>query len=191
MKVDRRAALVASLGAYSFEEATLNLQGDAGQGPTLHMLCGKVASGKSTHAARLGAAPATLVVTQDAWMAALYRDDLRSVADYVRLVPRLQAAMGPHIADLLSAGLSVVLDWPANTRKTRAWMRGIIEAANSAHRLHLLDVPDEICLARLSVRNAEGLHEYTVTKEEYLELAQYFERPTTDEGFDLIVYPQR
>lgn len=159
--------------------------------PTLHMLCGKVAAGKSTLAARLGEAPATIVVAQDAWMAVLYPEELRSIADYVRLVPRLRTAMGPHVSDLLRNGLSVVLDWPANTRASRSWMRGIFEAANSAHRLHVLDVPDEVCLARLSARNARGLHEYQVSEAEFAELARYFERPAPDEGFNVTTYPLR
>lgn len=159
--------------------------------PTLHMLCGKVAAGKSTLAARLAEAPSTILIAQDPWMAALYPEELRSIADYVRLVPRLRAAMGPHIAALLRAGLSVVLDWPANTRASRAWMRSIFEAAASAHQLHVLDVPDEVCLARLSARNAKGLHEYQVSEAEFTELTSHLELPTPDEGFDVVAYPVR
>lgn len=39
--------------------------------PTLHMLCGKIASGKSTLAARLSATPGTVLVSEDAWRTAL------------------------------------------------------------------------------------------------------------------------
>jgi predicted kinase len=147
------------------------------QTPTLHMLCGKIAAGKSTLSARLGAAPSTIVIAQDEWMARLWPDELRTVADYARLVPRLRAAMGPHVVALLRSGLSVVLDWPANTVVSRRWMRGIFEAAGSAHRLHVLDVPDEVCLARLQARNASGLHEYSVSREEFAEITRYLEMP--------------
>jgi predicted kinase len=162
-----------------------------GHVPTLHMLCGKVAAGKSTLAARLAEAPATIVIAQDPWMAALYPEELRSIGDYARLVPRLRAAMGPHVADLLRAGLSVVLDWPANTRASRAWMRGLFKTAGAAHRLHVFDVPDEVCLARLAARNAGGLHEYQVSEAEFAELARYFEQPAPDEGFEVVVHPSR
>jgi predicted kinase len=163
----------------------------SGHVPTLHMLCGKVAAGKSTLAARLAEAPSTIVVAQDPWMAALYPDELRSIADYVRRMPRLRAAMGPHLVGLLCAGLSVVLDWPANTRASRVWMRGVFEAAGSAHQLHVLDVPDEVCLVRLSARNAGGLHEYQVSEAEFAELARYFEWPAQEEGFDVVVHALR
>jgi predicted kinase len=152
------------------------------------MLCGKAAAGKSTLCARLARTPGTLVISQDPWMAALYPDELQTIADYVRLIPRLRAAMGPHIAGILQAGLSVVLDWPANTVATRGWMRGIFEAAGSAHKLHWLDVPDAVCLARLKARNAAGAHEFALTESQFHELTRYFEPPTADEAFDLVRY---
>ncbi len=163
--------------------------------PTLHMVCGKVAAGKSTLCAQL-AARGAIVIAQDYWMSRLYKEELQSVADYVRLIPRLRDAMGPLVADLLRAGLlraglSVVMDWPANTRESRAWMRSIFEAAGAEHSLHHLDVPEEICLARLSVRNASGKHEYAVSSAEFAQLSSYFQPPAPDEGFDLVIHSDR
>lgn len=158
------------------------------QGPTLHMLCGKIAAGKSTLAARLGAAPGTIVIAQDHWMSRLYPEEVREIDDYVRLIPRLRAAMGPHVVELLRAGLSVVLDWPANTVASRAWMRGLFEQAGARHRLHLLDVPDAVCLARLAARNASGAHEYVVSPAEFETFTRWFEPPTPAEGFEIEVH---
>jgi hypothetical protein len=45
----------------------------------------------------------------------------------------------------LREGLSVVLDFPANTVKWRSWMRSLIDQAHVAHELHFLDVSDAIC----------------------------------------------
>lgn len=117
--------------------------------PVLHMLCGKIASGKSTLAAELAAAPGTVLVSEDVWLAALYPDTLLTLKDYVRCSQRLRDAMGPHVTALLGAGLSVVLDFPANTRGQRRWFKEIIESTGVAHALHVLDVSDEVCLARL------------------------------------------
>ncbi len=109
--------------------------------PVLHMLCGKIAAGKSSLAAELGAAPLTVIISEDKWMAPLFGEELREVADYVRLSPRLRKAMAPHVVDLLKAGVSVVLDYPANTLANRAWMKGIADAAGVPHHLHWLDAP--------------------------------------------------
>jgi len=121
-------------------------------------------------------------------MAALYPEELQTLNDYIRLVPRLHAAMGPHIVDVLKAGLSVVMDWPANTVVTRKWMRSIFEAAGAAHQLHWLDVPDRVCLERLRSRNASGDHEFTLNEDEFRDLTRLFEPPTAAERFHLIIH---
>lgn len=154
----------------------------------LHMICGKAGSGKSTLARRLAEETGALLISQDAWMAALYPDELVEIADYIRLIPRLSAAMGPHVTELLRAGLTIVLDWPANTVRTRAWMRGIADAAGADHRLHLLDIPDAVCLARVQGRNAAGEHEFTLTEAQFAEITRYFEAPTEAEGLKTIVH---
>lgn len=135
---------------------------------------------------KLGNMPATVVVAEDDWLAALYSDELISVSDYARCSTRLQTIMGRHIASLLNAGVSVVLDFPANTIASRMWMRGIIEATNAPHELHFLDVPDEVCKARLRVRNASGEHPFAVTNEQYQKISHHFVAPTSEEGFNIV-----
>jgi predicted kinase len=152
---------------------------------TLHLLCGKVAAGKSTLARTL-AGDGALLVAQDPWMAQLYPTELRTIEDYLKLSARLRAAMTPHLVDLLRAGLSLVLDWPANTVASRRWMRGLAEAGGANAQLHWLDVPDRQCLARLDARNAGGVHEFNVTHGEFAELARYFEPPHEGEGLPIM-----
>ena len=155
--------------------------------PTLHLVCGKIAAGKSTLCAGLASA-GPILIAQDHWMSRLYKEELSTVADYVRLVARLRDAMGPHIVDVLRAGLSVVLDWPANTIETRAWMRGIFERADADHRLHYLDVPEDQCLVRLERRNAKGLHEYQTSPAVFHEITRYFQPPRQEEGFNVVTH---
>ena len=96
--------------------------------------------------------------------------------------------MGPHIVDILRQGLSVVLDFPANTVKQRSWMRSLIVDADVAHELHWLDLPDAFCLERLRNRNAGGEHPFQVSAAEYAQFTSYFVPPESDEGFHLIVH---
>ncbi|KUF10322.1 AAA family ATPase [Pseudoponticoccus marisrubri] len=156
--------------------------------PTLHILCGKIASGKSTLAALLGAAPATVTVAEDDWLSALYPDEMHELADYVRCSTRLRQVMAPHLAALLRAGLSVVLDFPANTPGQRNWMRGILADTGANHRLHLLDVPDDVCLARLQARNRSGAHPFLVSDAQFHAVTRHFVRPTAAEGFDIVIH---
>jgi predicted kinase len=154
----------------------------------LHLVCGKIAAGKSTLTAELGQRPHTVVVAEDQWLSQLYPGEQKTLADYVRNSTRLRSVMGSHVVALLRAGVSVVLDFPANTLASRTWMRGLFEQAGVPHRLHHLDVPDEVCKARLRQRNDEGRHAFTVTDEEFDLFTSYFVAPTPEEGLDVIVH---
>lgn len=155
-------------------------------GATLHMLCGKIAAGKSTLARRLADAPGTVLVSEDALLSRLFPGEIRSLEDYARCVGRLREALGPHLQALLRTGISVVLDFQANTRQARAWMRSVFEGAGAAHLLHFLDVPDEECRRRLRARNAAGTHEYRVGEADFDLFTSRFVAPADDEGFVVV-----
>jgi predicted kinase len=155
---------------------------------TLYLLCGKIAAGKSTLAKRLAAPPATLLISQDHWLSILFPTENRTIDDFARLSARLRAAMAPHVVDILRQGLSVVLDFPANTLSHRAWMRSLITEADVAHELHVLDFPDAVCKERLRQRNEGGKHPYQVNEATYDLFTSYFVLPTPDEGFNIVVH---
>jgi len=154
--------------------------------PILHLVCGKPAAGKSTLTARLGAADDTLVISEDSWLAALYGAQMQTLQDYLRWSAALRQAMTPHVTALLRARVSVVLDFPANTVETRGWMRALAEAAGVPARLHLLEVPDAVCKARLRARNAAGDHPFTLSEDQFDRLAAHFVPPAAEEGFEIV-----
>ena len=156
--------------------------------PTLYLLCGKIAAGKSTLAKRLAERPRTVLIAEDHWNSNLFKEELQTIDDYTRYSKRLRNAMGPHVVALLKAGTSVVLDFQANTRAVRGWMRGIIEESGSAHELHLLDIPDLICRQRMHERNALGEHPFKLTDADFETFTRYFAPPTPDEGFNVVVH---
>lgn len=153
---------------------------------TLYLVCGKIASGKSTLAAKLAERPGTLLVSEDHWNAALFGPELRTIEDYGRLSARLTAAMQPHLVSILRLGLSIVLDFHANTVRRRAWLRSLIDAADVAHELHWLDVPDAVCLERLRARNAAARHPFQVSEAEFAQFTACFVPPSPNEGFHVI-----
>lgn len=156
---------------------------------TLYLLCGKIAAGKSTLARRLAARPATLLIAQDHWMSTLFPDEVGTIDDLARLSARLRAAMGPHVVGILRQGISVVLDFPANTLAYREWMRSLAAEADVPHELHFLDVPDTVCKQRLLQRNAGGEHQYQVSEATYELFTSYFVPPGPDEGLNVVVHP--
>lgn len=154
--------------------------------PTLHMMCGKIASGKSTLSAELGRCDTTVVIAEDAWLNALYAEQMSSISDFNRCTSKLRAIMGSHVVCLLNAGITVVLDFQANTVEARNWMRDILAQTNADHRLHVLDVSDEVCLARLRLRNENGTHAFAPTPEQFAQFSKYYVAPSEDEGFNII-----
>jgi predicted kinase len=156
--------------------------------PTLYLLCGRIAAGKSTLARQLAARPATLLLVMDDWMSTLFPVENRTIEDFTELSARLRAIMAPHVAALLRRGVSVVLDFPANTVRWRAWMRSIITEANVAHELHFLDIPDAVCRERLRQRNGSGADPYQVDEATYDQFMHYFVPPGPDEDFNIVVH---
>ena len=158
---------------------------------TLHFLCGKIAAGKSTLAKKLAAQPMTVLVSEDHWLGYLYPGEIETLDDYVRCSKNLRTAMEPHIVSLLGEGLSVVLDFPANTLRQRQWLRGIGETAGITHKLHFLDVPDDVCKLRLQKRNAAGEHVFQTSDDNFDLVTRHFAPPTALEGFNIIRHTPR
>lgn len=150
------------------------------------MFCGKIAAGKSTLAARLAQQTGGVLISEDDWLAALFGDQMSSPRDYLRCADKLRAALAPHVAQLLRAGVSVVLDCPANTVHSRVWLRALLRETGADHQMHVLAPPDALCLARLAARNAAQTHPFAVTEAQFHQFAQHFAPPEEDEGFNTI-----
>ena len=155
---------------------------------TLHLFCGKIGSGKSTLAAELAADPTSILISEDQLLASLYPGEIETIGDYARCSDRLRKAIAPHIVDLLQRGMSVVLDFQANTIAVRAWMRGLIESADCEHQLHFLRTPESVCKERLAIRNASGRHQYHVGEADFDLFNRYVVAPDASEGFNIVMH---
>jgi len=160
----------------------------SGQPAKLHLFWGKIGSGKSTLARKVAKETDAILISEDEWLGALYGDEMSSVADYVRFSSRLRDIMGPHVVMLLKAGNTVALDFPANTTEIRGWMRGLIETAGVAHQLHVLDIADDICLARLRARNENGDHPFAPTDAQFYRISAHITLPSEQEGFIILTH---
>jgi predicted kinase len=157
----------------------------------LHFICGKAGSGKTTLARELAARERGVLFCEDAWLARLGAP-IASVQDYVAAAARVRGMMEPMIAQLLALGVPVVLDFAGNTPRERAWVRSLFERAGAAHTLHLLELDDEACWARIAQRNAErpdGLFFGEVSRALFDAVTRHFVPPGPEEGFQLERHP--
>jgi predicted kinase len=153
----------------------------------LIFLCGKMGAGKSTLAKTLAERERAVLLVQDELLDHLFPGEITDIPGFVRYSSRLKNALGPHVSALLSMGVSVVLDFPGNTRAQRAWFRELFERANAGHELHFVDASDALCKRQLRARS-QDLPEGTpwTTEAEFEAVAAYFQPPADDEGFTIV-----
>jgi len=152
-------------------------------------MCGKMAAGKSTHARALARTKSAVLLVQDEFLGALYPGEVRSLQDFVRCSARLREALSPLVRDLLSEGVSVVLDFPGNTRAQRQWFRELFEAAGVEHELHFIDAPDELCKRQLKQRSQTlPPGSAWTTDAEFDAITAHFQAPAQDEHFNVILH---
>ncbi|WP_053152149.1 AAA family ATPase [Pseudomonas protegens] len=152
----------------------------------LHLLCGKIASGKSTLARQLAEAHGCVLISEDQWLAGLYPEQIHSIADYLLHAQRLASVLEPLVIAMLRAGTCVVLDFPANTVAQRTWLRALADQAGTPHQLHVLDVDEAQCKARLRERNRLGDHPFAASDEQFERISRYFVPPQEEEGLHIV-----
>ncbi len=155
----------------------------------LHFFCGKMASGKSTLARTLAQESNAVLLSEDVWLSQLYSEEINDFGDYLKYSSRLKAILLPHIQNLLLQDISVILDFPGNTPSQRHWFRSIFESVGANHLLHYIVASDELCQQQLKIRSQELPSGSAFTTEaEFNMITQYFQPPTSEEGFKIKVY---
>lgn len=153
----------------------------------LLFFCGKMAAGKSTLARNLAIRENAVLLVQDDFLNALFPGEITDIPGFVKCSSRLKNALTPHVCALLSMGISVVLDFPGNTKVQRAWFRELIERANVEHELHFVDASDALCKSQLRERST-GLAAGTpwTRDADFAAITAYFQPPSEDENFNVV-----
>ncbi len=153
----------------------------------LMFLCGKMAAGKSTLARELAGRDRTVLLVQDEFLERLFPGEITDIPAFLTRASRLRDALGPHVCALLSIGITVVLDFPGNTKTQRAWFRELFERANAGHELHVIVASDALCKSQLKERSKD-LPEGTpwTTDADFDAITVYFQPPSEDEGFNVV-----
>ena len=153
----------------------------------LYFMCGKMAAGKSTYAKQLARDHHALLLVQDELVAALFPGEMQDIPSFVKYSGRLKDALSNSICDLLSLGVSVVLDFPGNTRNQRRWFRDLFERSKVEHELHYIDASDDLCKRQLRQRSeALPAGSAWTTDAEFDLITAYFQAPADDEHFNVV-----
>lgn len=158
---------------------------------TLYFFCGKMGAGKSTYAKKLAGEINAVFLSEDEWLSAVYPEEIKTFDDYIKYSSRLKPLLKGHVKSILLSGISVVMDFPGNTKKQRSWFKEIFSENLIPHKLIYLKATDEICLKRLAIRRKQLPERARFdTEEVFYQITRYFQAPADDEEFTIKVVPQ-
>lgn len=143
----------------------------------LLLTCGLPGAGKTTLAKRLAAERPAVRFTKDEWLWAL-----GSTPWDRPLNVRLEAELWRTAQEILTLGLSVVIDYGLWARSERDEMRIVARRLGVGVELHYLQGPVEELWRRVRTRNAQPpWHAAPITRAHMDEFAEFFEPPDAAE----------
>jgi predicted kinase len=155
---------------------------------TLIFFCGKMGAGKSRKSKKYAFQNNAVLISEDEWLSILYPQEITSFDDYIKYSALLRPLIKVHVQKILLIGTNVVLDFPANTIRQRAWFKRIVSEVKARHKLVFLDVSNERCLEQIAKRRLEQPERSAFdTEEMFYHVTQYFEVPLESEGLEIII----
>jgi predicted kinase len=155
---------------------------------TLIYFCGKMGAGKSTMSSIVAAERNAVLICEDEWLATLYPEQILSFDDYIKCSGLLRPLIRAHVQSILRTGTNVVMDFPANTTKQRAWFVKLSKEVESEAELIYLKADDALCLKQIAQRAKEHPSRATFdTEEVFNQVTKFFEAPTKDEVNHLVI----
>jgi len=145
----------------------------SGTGPRLIIVCGLPGSGKTTHAKLLEARLWWIRFSPDEWLEALsldlYDEGKRE---------KIEALQWKFGQELLSLGLTVIIEWGTWGRSERDTLRLGARAIGAAVELHYLSVPVDVLVDRIQRR---GMEKRPIERDQLLRWVEIFQVPTPEE----------
>lgn len=146
------------------------------------LICGLVGAGKSTEAHKLEAQHNMVRFAMDEWLACLYSADQDDVMDYewtVARIERIESQIWSLAQQIMSAGISVILDLGFLKQDHRQKFYDLAAQADLAIETHLIEAHIDTRWQRVGYRNEEQGDTFSlkVTREMFDFCEGIFERP--------------
>jgi len=139
-------------------------------------------AGKSTKSKSVAIERNAVLISEDEWLAKLYPDQITSFDDYIKFSGLLRPLIKMHVQNILRTGTSVVMDFPANTKRQRKWFNNLSIEAESKAELIYLKVNNALCLKQIAQRIIEQPSRAAFdTEEMFNHVTKYFEEPEESE----------
>ena len=150
---------------------------------TVHLLCGRPGSGKTTFARELEETHGAIRYTYDEWMVQLYG---RSPDQFETLFNRLSNLIWRIATRNLALGTDVILDKGFWCQKDRENTRQAAAAIGAESKLYFLDAPIDVLRKRILTRSKNDQDSLWINDQAFTEFINRFEPPGDDENFILI-----
>lgn len=147
------------------------------------LLCGRIASGKTTYAQKLKIDTSAVILSADDLMLTLF--DACLGERHNDMVARISRYFCSLSEDILAKGLDAVFDFGYWTKQERAEIKQYFTEKALPFELHYIRAPEETRLNRLKARNERlkdsAKREYIIEGELLKKLDARFEEPSPDE----------
>lgn len=154
---------------------------------TLTFFCGKMGAGKTTRSKTIAAETNAVLLSEDEWLAAHYPGQINTFDAYLQFAAVIRPFVKTHVQHILATGTHVVMDFPANTAKQRAWFKQLCAEIDCEHELIFLDVSNEQCLTQIAKRRVEQPQRAQFdTEKVFNHVTRFFETPQDSEWLNIV-----
>lgn len=145
-------------------------------------------AGKTTLSHEIAESIGAIRLSEDEWLEFLFPNEINGFDDYIKYSARLKPILKSHVRNILNSGVSVVMDFPANTVKQRAWFKEIFSDDQIPHKLIYIDASDQLCLSQIQSRRIKQPERAQFdTEAVFNQVNSFFQPPSQKEGFNIEV----